>query len=74
VTLLAANTARLGFSVFNDSAAVLYLLLGSSAASVTSYTAQVPTNALYEPPIRYVGDVQGVWASATGAARVTELT
>lgn len=71
--LLAANAARVGASVYNDSTAVLYLALGLVASS-TAYTTQVPAGGLYELPSGYTGPVAGVWASdSTGAARVTEI-
>lgn len=74
VDLLALNAARRGATVFNDSAALLYLKLGT-AASTTSYTVQVPAGGYFELPApTYTGIVAGIWASATGSARVTELT
>lgn len=74
-TLLAANTARLGASIYNDSSAVLYVSLGATCTT-TSFTVIVPPSGFYEstPPANpYVGIITGVWASATGNARVTEL-
>jgi hypothetical protein len=71
--LLAANAARRGAVVFNESTAVLYLKLGS-ASSVTSYTVQIAANGYYEVPFGYTGIITGIWASANGNARVTELT
>ena len=73
VTLLAANTSRLGGSFFNDSTAVLYLLCSSQTPSATLYTVQVGAGAYYELPYRYTGIVKGIWASANGSARVTEF-
>lgn len=72
VTILSASN-RKGFSVFNDSAAVLYLRLGSGTASPTAHTTQVPSKGYYEGPYIYGGVVTGIWASADGAARVTEF-
>lgn len=72
VTLLAANAARRGAAVFNDSTAILYLKLGATASS-TSHTVQVAASAYYEVPFDYTGIVDGLWASATGSARVTEV-
>lgn len=72
VTVLAANNARKGATVFNDSSAVLYLKLGATA-STTSYTLQIAANGYYEVPFGYVGIIDGIWASATGNARVTEI-
>lgn len=73
-TILAANTARLGASVYNDSSAILYLRLSSGTASATSFTVKMQPEDYYEVPFSYVGAITGVWASATGAARVTEFT
>jgi hypothetical protein len=75
VTIQASNASRLGLSVYNDSSANLYLKFGS-AASTTSFTVLVPANYYYEMPSSrpYTGIVTGIWASATGSARVTELT
>ena len=74
VTVLAASASRQGASVYNDSTAVLYLKLGA-AASVTSHTTQVAAGQLYELPAPvYTGIIDGIWASATGSARVTELS
>lgn len=78
VTILAANTARIGATVANDSTAILYLKLGSASSS-TSYTVQMAGSttggiSYYEVPYKYNGVITGTWASATGNARVTELT
>jgi hypothetical protein len=72
-TLLSANANRLGATVFNDSSSLLYLKLGATA-SATSHTIQVPSFGYYELPFSYSGIIDGIWATATGAARVTELT
>lgn len=78
VSLLAANNSRKGATITNDSSAVLYLKLGSTA-STTSYTTTLAGNAsapfaYYEVPFGYVGAIDGIWASATGNARITEIT
>jgi hypothetical protein len=64
-------------AITNDSSAVLYLKLGTTA-STTSYTMTVAGSAAapfssYEVPFGYVGAIDGIWASATGNARITEL-
>ncbi len=79
VTVLAANANRLGATVTNDSTAILYLLLATSAASTSNYTVQLAGSttggvAYYEVPFNYTGQLTGIWASANGNARVTELT
>lgn len=79
VTILASNANRLGATVTNDSTQILYLLLGSSAASTTNYTVQLAGStstgvAYYEVPFGFTGQLTGIWASANGNARVTELS
>lgn len=73
VTLLAANTARLGATIVNDSTVTLYVKFGATA-STTSYTVKLMADAYYEVPFGYYGIIDGIWASATGVARVTEIT
>lgn len=78
VTILAANNARKGATITNDSSVVLYIKLGTTA-STSSYTvvlagAVAAPFAYYEVPFGYVGIIDGIWASATGNARITELT
>jgi hypothetical protein len=76
VTILAANAARKGATIFNDSTSVLFLLVGSGTASATVYTVQLGLNDFYELPDWgvgvYSGVIGGIWTSATGSARVTE--
>lgn len=78
VTILAANAGRKGATVYNDSTAILYLLVGSGTSSTSNYTVQLPAAAFYELPVWpdgiYSGVIKGIWASATGNARVTEYT
>lgn len=73
VTLLAANTSRLGAAIYNDSTQIVYVKLGATA-SATSYTVQLMPNGMYEAPFGYTGVIDGIWAAANGNARVTELT
>lgn len=73
-TLQAANSNRLAWSCFNDSTAILYLILSSTTPTSSVYTVQVAPSGYYEMPYRYTGIIQGIWASANGNARVTELT
>lgn|SRR3990167_10811725 len=74
VTVLAANTSRKGVIIHNDSSAILYIKFGATA-STSSFTYRLNPFATYEmrAPI-YQGVIDGIWASATGNARVTELT
>lgn len=73
VTLQANNANRLGLEIINDSTAIMYIKYGS-AASVTSYTKKLYPQEAFSLTVRYTGLITGIWESATGAARVTELT
>jgi hypothetical protein len=74
VQLLAANTARVGASIQNDSTEILYVKLGTTA-SLTDYTVKMVAGAYYEVPFGYTGRIDGIWANnSTGAALVDELT
>ncbi len=73
VTLIALNAARRGATIWNDSTDILYVKFGS-AATATSCTVKLVGDAFYEVPFGYTGIITGIWASATGAARVTELS
>lgn len=74
VTLLASNTSRRGASIYNDSTADLYLKLGATA-STSSFTEKLGQDERYELPFpAYTGIIDGIWGSATGNARITELT
>ncbi len=66
-----AEVDTAGRVVFNDSTAVLYLKFGATASS-SSYTAQIAAGGYYEfPRPVYTGQVDGIWASANGNARLT---
>lgn len=71
VTLFSADSDANGRTIYNDSTAVLYVKFGATA-STTSYTVQLAAQAYYEfPQPVYAGQVDGIWASANGAARTT---
>lgn len=73
-TLLAEQPQRQGFSIWNEGAATLYVLLeGSTGASSVNYTVQLnPGSNYFESPFRYGGKVSGIWSAAVGGARITE--
>lgn len=72
-TLLAENTDRIGMLVVNDSTATLYLKYGATA-STTSYSVRMEPGSYWEMPQPiYTGQIDGIWSSADGAARITEL-
>lgn len=74
-TILAANTARKGASVFNDSTEVLYLLVGAGTASATVFSVKMQPSDYFEVPFGYTGILVGIWAAnASGSARVMEYT
>jgi hypothetical protein len=75
VTILASNASRKKALVYNDSTAILYLLFGTGTASATNFSEKLFPEDSYELDVPvFTGQLTGVWASATGAARVTELT
>lgn len=73
VTLLAANTARLAAIIYNDSTVSLFIKLGG-AAGADDFTYELLSKGYYAVPAVWKGSIHGLWASATGAARVTEMT
>lgn len=74
VSILASNTSRKGAIVTNDSTAILFLALTSAAATTSAYSVKLYPNASYLVDFLYTGAMTGIWASAAGAARVTEFT
>lgn len=78
VTLLAANPARVGATIVNESSAILYIGLSATTPTNALYTVALPaagtTGASFEIPFGYRGIVQGIWASAAGNARITEFS
>lgn len=77
VTVLAANAARKGATIFNDdtasTGATLKIKLGATA-SASSFTYAIAPQGYYEVPFGYTGIIDGIASAATGNARVTELT
>lgn len=73
VVVLASNTARKSASIYNDSTAICYIKFGTTA-STTSFTVPLAAATYYELPGGYTGEIDGIWVTATGTARVTELT
>lgn len=75
VQLVASNTSRSAFYLYNESTSILYLAF-SSTASTTAYTIQIGAQSFFEMPTIpvYSGIISGIWASANGFARITELS
>jgi hypothetical protein len=72
--LLSTSVARVGATIYNDSAAILYVLLGTGTPSATAFTVKLQPDDYWEVPFGWLGQINGTWASATGAARITELS
>jgi hypothetical protein len=74
VTLFASREGVSVRKLHNDSTAILYLDETGGTASATSYTTKIPADGYYEFP-RPVADgiITGIWATATGTARTTEV-
>lgn len=75
VTLVAANTNRLGLFIFNDSPGPLYVKTGAGAG-LDDWSFRICSGAYWEAPFAVTTQlISGIWSVAgTGAARVTELT
>lgn len=74
VELLALNTSRMGVSITNTSSAVLYIKLGTGAAS-TSFIARLAQFDMWEMPTPiYTGVIHGIWATDPndGSAVITQ--
>jgi hypothetical protein len=76
-SLLAANSARRGATVFNDdtagTGATLKIALGFTA-SATAFTYACPPQGYYEVPYGFTGAINAIASAATGNARVWEGT
>jgi hypothetical protein len=74
VVLHAASAARLGIIITNDSSANLYVAFAASATT-SAYSVKLGPGAIYESDAAlYTGVITGIWDSATGNARITEVT
>lgn len=75
-TILAANGARLGGTIYNDSNNILFLRLATGTADkTTGFSVKVGAQSYFEIPSNYSGIIVGIWNSAgSGNALVTELT
>jgi hypothetical protein len=69
VVVVSAAVGRLSFSIFNDSAANMYLRMDGSAASTTNFSVKIPAGGYFESA--HITQVTATWDVAVGAARVT---
>ena len=79
VSLLAANNNRKTAIIINDSTSDLYVALNASAASITNYSLFLAARVGNTPSFLaingddYSGEIRGIWSSANGFARITEI-
>jgi hypothetical protein len=73
ITLLAGNSNRVGATVYNTSSGWLFLKLGATANSTTSFSAKLPPEGYLELPFGWKGQIDGLWSTTGGSALVTEL-
>ena len=79
VSLLAANNNRKTAIIINDSTSDLYVVLNASAASTTNYSLFLAAKVGNTPSFLaingddYSGEIRGIWSSANGFARITEI-
>ena len=75
-TLLASNANRKGFIIFNNSTAILYVLLATGTSSSTNFSILLNQNEslIIDNTCLYTGIIKGIWASATGDCKVTEFS
>lgn len=71
--ILASNTSRRRYSVYNDSTSIAYILENSGTVSTTNYSYQLAAGA-YFSSTEWNGAVNALWATAAGNARVMEYT
>lgn len=71
--VLASNSARRGFMIFNDSLAVVFIAFAATA-STTAFSVKLQPGAEYEPGIDYTGVISSIASAAVGSLRVTEFT
>lgn len=71
--VLAVNTNRKGFILFNDSTANCYVAFASTASS-SSYTMYLNQRMTYQnEAVMYTGVISAIWDAANGFLRTTEL-
>lgn len=74
VVLLAANAARRGGVIYNDSTKELKIAFAATA-SASAFTIKLPPAGTYElQEDGYTGVISGIWQAVNGNARITEVT
>lgn len=72
-TVLASNSGRRGFMIYNDSLAVVFIAFAATA-STTAFSIKLQPGSEYEPGIDYTGVISSIASAAVGALRITEFT
>lgn len=76
-TLITANSARRGLTIYNNTNHPVFLAIGSTANTTTSFSLVIPVNSLYEVPNKFVTllfSFSITSSSSTGNILVTSLT
>ena len=69
-----SGSDALARTIHNDSTATLYVKYGATATT-SDFTVKIPADGYYEVPAPvYDGLITGIWSSATGSARLTQVT
>lgn len=67
-------SAILGRTIWNDSTATINVRLGPVEDLVAGkFNVQLAAGGYYEVPYGYIGAIAGVWSSATGIARLSDI-
>jgi len=74
--LLAANTTRKGFSIYNNSTRTVYIGTTSSVSVSAGFFARIPANTLYEWSNQtiYTGAIHAIANNSNASCQVFELT
>lgn len=74
VLLLAANSSRKGFTLYNNSTATAYVAFAATATT-SAFTFKMAPNSLYEKDlVNYTGIISCIWDAVNGAMLVTGLS
>jgi hypothetical protein len=73
-TLLASNANRLGGTIYNDSNNGTVLVKCGATASSTSFTVKIFGQGSWDIPVNYTGQIDAIWTSVAGSAKITEFT
>lgn len=75
VTIAAANTARKGISIYNNSTAALFLSYANPATSANAFMQMAPGSLLMlDQQLIVTNAIYGIWTAANGAAQITQYS